>query len=245
VYYHCPETLSDQSPILIVHHGASRAVERYRADWRDIAKERNLLLLTPHFDNEGFPDDQHYVLGNVVDRETRVNNPRADWTFPLADRIFETARELSGSAQSGFYHFGHSAGGQFVHRYLTFMDGAKVIRAVAANPGWYTLPDFDIDFPYGLNNSPAGEEALPSLFAAALTILVGEEDTLRTENLRQTTKADAQGQHRFARAGNYFETAKAVAEHLGLPFNWRFGTVPGVGHSNAGMAPAAARYLFD
>ena len=39
-----------------------------------------------------------------------------------------------------FYLFGHSAGGGFVHRYLLFKKEAPVLKAVAANPAFVTLP---------------------------------------------------------------------------------------------------------
>ena len=40
------------------------------------------------------------------------------------------------------------------------------------------------------------------------------------------------------------EEAVTEAARRNLPFAWRLQTVPGIGHSNAGMAPAAADLLF-
>ena len=36
-----------------------------------------------------------------------------------------------------------------------------------------------------------------------------------------------------------------MADSLGVEFNWILDTVPGVGHSNTGMAPKAAKIFFD
>ena len=40
------------------------------------------------------------------------------------------------------------------------------------------------------------------------------------------------------------EAVSAFAAAQGAVFNWRVATVPGVGHSNAGMAAHAASNLF-
>jgi poly(3-hydroxybutyrate) depolymerase len=52
-------------------------------------------------------------------------------------------------------------------------------------------------------------------------------------------------------AGRYRDEWAALADAMrrsaaaqGAPFNWRVATVPGVGHSNAGMAAHAASQLF-
>ena len=37
--------------------------------------------------------------------------------------------------------FGHSAGGQFVHRFVQFKPNSRVNYAISANAGWYTVPD--------------------------------------------------------------------------------------------------------
>src|SRR5271155_4121645 len=42
-----------------------------------------------------------------------------------------------------YYLYGHSAGGQFAHRLVLFMPNARYQRVVAANPGYYTMPQFN------------------------------------------------------------------------------------------------------
>ena len=63
--------------------------------------------------------------------------------------------------------------------------------------------------------------------------------------LRRTPEAMTQGKHRFERGQTFFDMAKQEAEALGVSFNWHLDTVPGVGHSNAGMAKVAAEYLSE
>jgi hypothetical protein len=53
---------------------------------------------------------------------------------------------------AGYDMYGHSAGAQFVHRYLQFYDSPKVKKAVAANAGWYTFPNEAINYPYGIKS---------------------------------------------------------------------------------------------
>ena len=43
---------------------------------------------------------------------------------------------------------------------------------------------------------------------------------------------------------SFYTTAKSKAEELNLQFNWKIFTVQNVGHSNEGMAPAAAEQFY-
>jgi pimeloyl-ACP methyl ester carboxylesterase len=244
VHYHRPEGYKPNSPILFVMHGNSRAAVRYWRQWEDQAKKYNALILVPEFDTFDFPGSASYHSGGIYDVVSGDKKPKHQWTFSIIERIFDQARRLTGSTQNTFHLYGHSAGGQFVHRYLTFTGGPKVKRAVAANPGWYTMPRTDIEYPYGLKDSPATNDNLKTLFASNLTILLGEDDTKQTRSLRQTAEAMDQGGHRLARGKKYYETGKTTAAELNLPFRWRIQIVPDVGHSNGEMAPAAASILF-
>jgi pimeloyl-ACP methyl ester carboxylesterase len=137
--------------------------------------------------------------------------------------------------------FGHSAGGQFVHRFMLFMPNARVRTAIAANPGFYTLPNLNEKFPYGLKNSPhpMTEKDVLNWTRRKVILMRGTADVLRTENLRQSPEADAQGQNRFERALFMFNKIKA--------FNpkspWQIFEVPNVAHDQKGMALAAQKVL--
>jgi hypothetical protein len=69
----------------------------------------------------------------------------------------------------------------------------------------------------------------------------GTADLQRTESLRQSPEADAQGQNRFERAGYMFERIKKFDPKT----TWRMIDVPGIAHDQKGMAPAAQKLLAE
>jgi poly(3-hydroxybutyrate) depolymerase len=245
VWTYRPKNFTPDTPILFVMHGVNRNADDYRDNWIALAEANNLLIVAPEFGSDNFPKAWAYNLGNVmshVDADGTFHPaPQKDWSFPIIERIFAAVRAATGSRRTTFSIFGHSAGAQFVHRYLTFTGGPKLDLAIAANAGWYTLPTGAETFPYGLGQTAVTDAQLKTAFGKKLIILLGEADTKQDRNLRQTAEAMRQGPTRLDRGKNYFETARKAAEKMGVPFNWRMVFVPGVGHSNAGMAgPAAA-----
>lgn len=247
VWYFKPETYTPDTPIVFVMHGVSRNADGYRNAWGYLAAHHNLLILVPEFSKADFPKSWTYNLGNLA-RPFKTGKPvhfrpRKDWTYPIIDRIFDRVRAALSTRQTRFVLYGHSAGGQFVHRYLTFTGGAKVAFAIAANVGWYTLPDYDVPFPYGLGGTDLPQSRMAEAFAKELVVLLGERDTKQGRHLRKTPEAMEQGPNRLARGKFYFDLARKKAAEMGVPFNWRIVFVPDVGHSNAGMAPMAAKVI--
>lgn len=236
-----PEAADADTPIVIVMHGASREAERYYNDWRTEAVKFGLVVVVPYFSREDFPRSAHYNLGYVFEPETGDQRPAESWTFAMIEPLFDAVVERLGGQQTHYTLFGHSAGSQFLHRFLYYVPDARVKRAIAANAGWYTMPDFGVRYPYGLAESGLSEEILAGYFARDLVVLLGAADTLREdEDLRKTPEAELQGPHRFDRGHTFYRVARAKAADLGVEFNWRLQEVPGAGHSNADMTPAAA-----
>jgi len=244
VLLHKPGRFTPESPVLIVIHGVKRDAERYRDNWRDIADEHDALLIVPEFTSVMWPKSWGYNLGNIRS-SAGAPIPRENWSFTALERAFDAAVAATGSRRTGYSLYGHSAGAQFVHRFVTFTGAPRVEQAVAANAGWYTLPQDDTAFPYGLGGVRITAETLRQAFTTPLTILLGEEDTdTGSRWLRRTPEALMQGPHRFSRGHFYFEAAEGAAAENGVKLQWQLVTVPGVGHSNAGMASAAARILL-
>jgi hypothetical protein len=116
---------------------------------------------------------------------------------------------------------------------------------VAANAGWYAMPDFTVAWPYGLQGSAVGEEQLRHALQAPLTLLLGVQNSVPDEpGLRWTPQALAQGSHRVARGEAFFAAGRAAAADRGIPFGWQLATVPGAGHDSEAMAAAAIPYLL-
>ncbi|MCT4630492.1 MAG: hypothetical protein N4A42_11465, partial [Winogradskyella sp.] len=111
----------------------------------------------------------------------------------------------TGSSQKQYDIFGHSAGGQILHRFALLFPDSKANRILASNAGSYTLPDFKTNFPYGLKDLRIETSQLKESFQKNLVVFLGEEDNENETGgliLRSPT-LDKQGTHRFSR-GNYF-----------------------------------------
>jgi hypothetical protein len=140
--------------------------------------------------------------------------------------------------------FGHSAGAQFVHRFIEFMPKARATIAVAANAGWYTTLDESVKFPYGLKGAPLGLDGMKPALKHQLVIMLGADDVdPKDSSLQRDDQTDKQGENRLARGLNFFHTAQEAVGNS-APFNWQLVIVPGVSHDHSGMAKAALPLLF-
>lgn len=230
--------------ILVVMHGVGRDGEEYRSDWEDLVDNRNVLVLVPEFSDDHYPGSEAYNLGNVVDGDHELV-PRERWSFNVVEALFDFVRHDVGNSSQDYAMFGHSAGAQFVHRFVMFMPEHRVRVAVAANAGWYTMPDPSEPFPYGLDGSPMTTDGLRSAFAAHLVVLLGTDDIdPADDSLRRDERSDEQGRHRLERGFTFYQTAQKVADEKGLRLHWRLQTVPGLAHEHRDAAAAAAPVLL-
>lgn len=246
-------------PIWFAMHGESRDAERYVAAAAPVAERYGALAIVIHFTKEAYPAGEDYTLGvRNRGRGGLTLSGRESWREPDAylyaevEHVFEAVRRTLGGRQEGYYLFGHSAGAQFTHRLLTFLPGARVLGAVAANAGWYTLPaggdPRHRTMPYGLNRSPVEVEDLRGFFATPFVVLLGERDTgtaLTDELVRGTPEALAQGATRLERGRHYFDVGHAQARALGAEFSWRLAVVPRAGHEAAEVIDSAGFFLFE
>lgn len=224
VYLARPVGLAADRPIVFVMHGVRRNADEYRDQWYDLAEEHDFLVVVPEFSDDDFPGAEAYDYGNVYDEAGGVK-PRSTWAFETIEPIFDDVRRRYGMTAEAYSIYGHSAGARFVHRFLMHVPEARVLRVVAANAGSYTMPDFSVDFPYGLRGSAVGREDLGRALQLPVAILLSEADT------------DSRGQA-------FFATARAAAADLQVPFGWQLATVPGADHDNRKMAPATVPYLL-
>lgn len=244
VHTHRPASFKSTSPIVMVMHGRNRNGGDYRDWWVSSAEEYGALIVAPEFSEAQYAHPHEYNYAAMVDAGGRAR-PRGDWLFPAIDHVFDDARGRAGGQAQRYFLFGHSAGGQLVHRMITFAWSPRIERAVAANSGSYTLPALDEDFPFGLRGTGLSESARREVFARPLLVLLGENDVdPDDESLPRDPGAMRQGAHRFARGSHYYEVGRREAQRLGVPLGWRIATVPAVAHSGEQMSPAAAKHLL-
>lgn len=240
-YYNPQENLNKEMPILFVMHGNKRDAQKYRDDWKQYAQENNFLLIVPEFSKNDFRGTQ-YNFGGMTQNNTLKEKDK--WNFSIIEKIFLKIKSENSLDTQKYYLYGHSAGAQFVHRFVQFFPESSLKLAIAANSGWYTFLDKSIDFPYGIKNIDIRDDDLSNIFSKKFIILLGDEDTdMFHKSLRNTPQTLKQGDHRFERGNNYFNYAKALATEHNLDFNWELYFVEGVGHDNQGMAKEAYKFI--
>ncbi|HEY0418544.1 MAG TPA: alpha/beta hydrolase, partial [Acetobacteraceae bacterium] len=235
-----PAQCTPETPVLFVHHGVLRNGADYRDYWLPLVDEAGILVIVPEFPNEGFPGSRWYNFGNRTD-EAGALKPREQWTYAVDRRVFDGLREAGVTTRRRYGEWGHSAGGQFVHRMISLGFGQDAAVAVTANAGTYAMPVLEVDFPYGLGSTGTDEAGLRRLLAFRMTVMAGTEDVdTLSEHFPKEPAAMAQGGSRYLRAHSYIRQAREMAARLGCPCNWTIIDVPGVDHDGCRMSAAAA-----
>ena len=243
--------------IWFVMHGTGRDAGRYLHTAVPVAQRHAVMLVALEFSRDAYPSGDAYTLG-VVNRG-RVDAHAAEegrWRSPLQtpymeiERTFSAVSQALHSRQPGYFIFGHSAGAQFVHRLLSFVRCPRVLKAVAANAGWYTLPTTDKKwppFPYSLRGAAQEFQDPRQVLSAPLTVLLGSRDTLgndKDRRLRASEGAMMQGANRLRRGLVYYEVGRQESQKAGWPFAWKIQIVKGAGHKVAEVISPAGELLF-
>jgi hypothetical protein len=232
-------------PVLFVHHGVTRNGRDYRDYWMPHVDRGGFLAIAIEFSQASFPDHLCYNFGNLRAADGAAN-PRRDWTFGIDGRLFAALRDQGITTTRRYGLFGHSAGGQFVHRMLSFGFRDQVAVAIGANAGTYAMPDLSIDWPWGLGGTDLTRDDLPALLQFPLTIMAGTEDTKTTGRyFPGGPKSLRQGPTRHARAHSYLRAGRQAATALGVNLAWQVIDVPGVGHDGRRMSDAAAPLIAE
>lgn len=243
VRYHIPLTgdVKDMD-VLFVMHGSGRNSKSPLNAWKPFADNDGFIIIAPEY-SKTYYSQREYNYGNVSGKTSSFEpQPEELWTFHTIEAIFDFFREDTGNTSNEYDMWGHSAGGQFVHRFLICMPHARVRKAVAANCGTYAFPleegltDKDgvvYSWPFSLSETPfADEEYLRPYFARQLYISLGTSDTdTSKDDFPDYPSANAQGENRYERGNNFFKTSGKVAKQHKYPFNWKKVDVDKSGHS--------------
>ena len=232
-FVYVPRMLRRPARLLVLVHGsvasgepaAGRARDLIGGnDWIAMAEQEGVILAAPVFDRERFLRYQ-FLEGSKVSPDVFVLQIAAD----LADRFPDLDAKL--------FLYGHSAGGQFVHRFaLTHPE--RVASAVVCAAGSYAFPDDSTPWPFGRLNSPN-----PSGFAQAatlpITVVVGERDSepLPGEDLQK-------GGDRVNRARQWVEAMRGLAQSQGESPGVKLVAVSSLDHHSKALVAECTGYLF-
>jgi hypothetical protein len=124
---------------------------------------------------------------------------------------------------------------------------------VAANPGWYTMPEWRKEkekayrepYPYSMIESPAGESELRAGLQKRLLVIVAEKD--EAPDNEGSEKRDAvvkQGENRVERGENFIKAATAAAQDLGVKLAWELHEAPDKVNDVYSMGDFAGRLVY-
>jgi hypothetical protein len=240
-----PQRYNSATPLLIVHHGVGRNGRDYRNYWLKVVDEVGILAIAIEFTEAAYPDYLWYHFGNLHD-EKGTPNPRERWTYGIDERLFAAFLTQGLASGSGYGLFGHSAGGQFVHRMLSFGYRNRVAFAISANAGTYAMPDLTTAWPFGLGETELDVSALRTLLEFPITVMTGTCDVKTTGRFfPRGPRSMRQGANRHERAHAYHRAGHAAARALGTRCAWTVIDVPNVGHDGERMSLAAAPVVAE
>ena len=248
---------------LIVVHGASRNADNYFPSGTAGAflagRLDSTLVVAPRFP---MPQDK-LAPGEIAFQprgdDWRGGGPAVD--LPTVNAYDVIDKLLAHFANKKLYPnmkkivlFGHSAGGQFVNRYVAVSryESTLPITFVVSNPSSYLYFDagrpapnaeckgFN-DWKYGLEGKPNSEGFAANAVRRPVVYLLGEYDVTPQFSFDSSCSAMTQGPSRFQRGVNYLEyiNGKYKAKHAMVK-------VPNCGHNGRCMlvADEARAVLF-
>lgn len=271
VHYVRPKSFSSSSSILLVIPGAGRNSDDYRDAWIDAACASGTLVAALGYSEERYDFAAYNMDGTISNLQfdnpnfSRVSDTattvtledadirfdvvtnREDWIFDDFDRVFEHLLRTTNSDQKTYDIFGHSAGGQVLHRLAIFAPQSKARVIIAANSGFYTVPDLSQTLPTGIKGTGLTETDLSPAFSTHLVLMLGSLDNndqaggtlLHTPHIDQS-----QGLGRLDRGQSFYEHARDEAARIAADFHWQLQIIDGVGHDYRAMSAAAADYLI-
>jgi hypothetical protein len=229
--------------VFITVHGVKRMAKEHAVEFAPFAERYGVVLIAPVFPKDRFCDYQR--LGS------KKNSVRADVAL---NRVIEEVGFLTGANTDNVFMFGYSGGGQFVHRYaMVYPQIPK--RTVIAAPGWYTFPDYKVNYPYGVKKARGLGNItfdLSRFLSVPACVMVGEKDVYRDGELNKNPLVDQQqGLNRLERGKRWIRAMKKAARIRNLDTKFDFRVLPGCNHSfikcmhRGQMGERVFKFLFE
>ncbi|MGY2733516.1 hypothetical protein [Sphingomonas sp. UYP23] len=204
---------------------------RNLAEWIPFAERNHVLIVAPVLGGTDFLD-YRTLEGRVVPPDAFVD--------ALADGPVK--RALPGSSGRFCIH-GHSAGGQFVARFVV-AHPERIECAYLSAPSTYAMPTELVEWPFGmgpgksLRAAPSKVAWVRAAAGAPVEVIVGSRDVEpRPPALGQI------GTSRLERGRAWVSVMRSLALESGRTPNVWFTEVPGLAHEEHGMALAAQQML--
>ena len=241
LFYKLPKNINSNTKVLFIIHGQSRNADSYIDHWVSLAEEKNVILVAPHFKRS---DYRYFFLLETANSNGVINKNESGYLTNSIDTFFSFFKNKYKLDANKYSMFGHSAGGQFSHRYLMLSNNPKIDKAVFANPGWYTFLA-GARYPYGIKDIPVtiSDEGIKNFLSMRNTLMLGSKDTGST-SLNTSPGAMKQGVNRLTRGNNYFDSLIETTKENDIPFRWNYQLVEGVDHDFRKMSDAAAKILL-
>jgi pimeloyl-ACP methyl ester carboxylesterase len=258
-YCYLPTTLTPGPDVLVLVHGtpakqevAAATAHYYLKNWIDFAEKHRIILIAPAFDHTNFSSKNgEQALGGYRGLFGR-NMPADEFVLKIVDRV----QTIHGNRGGKFYLYGHSAGGQFVARFIvTHPDRVKgaVITAAAT----YPQPTIDIAWPYGLGSlqttlqwrDPGAEtpvKVTPNIdtwleaVTVPVTVIIGLNDLAA-----QPDRTGQKGNNRVVIAHNWVQDMRSFAIQHGVESRFQLSFIPNLGHSSIGLLPYSQKALLS
>jgi predicted esterase len=258
--YDLDEISSDVERVIIVFHGFSMNPTSYYDVIKDAISlsTQKIAIIAP-----SFRAAENKVEGQIYWRR------RGSWTAGSTQQesswisSYEVIDQLQDKISRAFpsnkkvIFVGHSAGGQFVQRYLgsSIKDSDNKIRYIVSNPGsymflnekrknpsgpGYVVPNgcsgynkykYGLDSPYRyLRDRGTSQNIVRRYINKEVHYLLGDADTIISPTaFDDGCQANLQGLHRFARGNSFFDHVNTFyPAHKG-----QLHIVPGVGHTSS------------
>lgn len=208
-----------KAPPVVVVHGITRGAEAMAGLLLHRARATGRTLVLPHFSLHEWPRYQRGACKR-----------RADWALL---RLMAALEEEGRIGAGPFDLSGFSGGAQFAHRFA-WLYPDRVGRLCATAPGWWTFPDPQAAWPYGMKRDFRLAANLRRFLDRRIVVCVGGDDVTRDDNLRKGARIDAQqGPTRVARAKRWCAMAETRAREAGLDPAISLRVLQGCGHSFA------------
>jgi len=241
LFYLSPQNINKNTEVLFVIHGNSRNAKGYLKKWIPLIENKNIIVVAPLFTRESY---RYFALLESASSSGKVNKNSDDYLNNSISLFFNFFKNRFLLSADTYKMYGHSAGAQFIHRYMLLSNDYRISNTVIANAGWYTFLNGS-KFPYGIKDKPINisSKRVRWFMSSKTNLLIGDSD-VGLQSLNTSKGAMRQGNNRLERANNYFSSLILLGEENKIPFRWNFHLIKGVAHSNAEMTPAAAKILL-